>query len=102
MGKKWGRTFFFPFPFLHFLAPFFPLFGQNDEKRVKKEAEGQKNGWKDVERRRTAGLHLSKFSNLARFRFLYHLKPVFSSFQTRSWPFLYYSSIISRYVPLAA
>ena len=30
--------------------PFFPVSGQNHEKRVKKEAERPKDGWKDVER----------------------------------------------------
>ena len=53
-----------------------------------------------MERGHGAILVLSRFSDLARFNFLYRLKPVFAPFQTLSWPFLYYSSIISRYVPL--
>ena len=67
--------------------PFFPVSGQNHEKRVKKEEERPKNGWKDVERQRTAVLRRSRFSNLARFHFLYRLKPIFFPFQPRFYPF---------------
>ena len=38
-GKKLERTIFFPFPFLHFLTTFFPLFDENRKKRVKKGVE---------------------------------------------------------------
>ena len=90
--------------------PFFPVSSQNHEKRVKKEAERPKNGRKDVERRRTAVLCRSRFSNLARFRFLYRLKPIFAPVPTPFLPlyfpvlvpFLYYLAIISRCTPVAA
>ena len=49
MGKKLERTLFFPFLFLHFLMTFFPFFGENRQKRVKKGLERRKKGWKDVE-----------------------------------------------------
>ena len=39
---------------------FFPVSGQNHEKRVKNEAEWPKNGRKDVKRRRTAVPRRSK------------------------------------------
>ena len=91
-GKKLERTLFFPFPFLYFLITFFPVFGENRQKGVKKGLERQTKGWKDVEQRRTGVPRLSKLSNLARFHFLCHLKPVFAPrsnpfftpFQTRS------------------
>ena len=102
-GKKLERTLFFPFPFLYFLTTFFPVFGENRQKCVKKGLEGRKKGWKDVERRRTAVPRRSKLSNMARFHFLCRLKsvfapvptrflprskPVFAPFHTRSCPFL--------------
>ena len=110
MGKKRERNAFFPFLFLHFWATFFPVFRQNHEKWAKKEAERPKNGRKDVKQRRTTVLHHSKFSNLARFRFLYHLKPVFAPvpmpFLPLSFPvlvpFLYCLAIISRCTPVVA
>ena len=56
-----GKTRFLSFPVPPFLGThFFPLFGQNREKRVKKEAERPKNGREDVERRRTAVPRRSK------------------------------------------
>ena len=84
-----------------------------------------KKGWKDVERRRTAIPRHSKLSNLARFHFLCHLKPVFAPVPTPILPlskpvldpfpnpflplstpvlalFLYCLAIISRCVPVAA
>ena len=42
-----------------------------------------------MEQRRTAVLHRSRFSNLARFHFLYCLKPVFAPFQPVFNPFLF-------------
>ena len=121
-GKKLERTLFFPFPFLYFLTTFFPVFGENRQKRVKKGLERQKKGWKDVERRRTAVPRRSKLSNLARFRFLCRLKLVFAPFQPVFYPvpnpfvpnpflplstpilvpFLYCLAIISRCAPVAA
>ena len=44
MGKNLERTLFFPFLYLHFLSTFFPVFGENHQKRVKKEVERQKKG----------------------------------------------------------
>ena len=38
-GKNLERMLFFPFPFLHFLTTFFPVFGQNRKKGVKKGVE---------------------------------------------------------------
>ena len=55
----------------------YPISNKNHEKWVTKEAERRKNGWKDVERGWGAVLNLSRFSNLARFGFLYRLKPIF-------------------------
>ena len=82
MGKE--RVLSFPVP--PFLGTrFFPVFGQNHEKRVKKEVERPKNGWKDVEQRGTAVLRCSIFSNLARFRF-YRLKPPSAPVPTRFLP----------------
>ena len=118
--REWernGKERFSLFSHSSIFGTLFPFFGRNREKRVKKGAKRWKNGWKDVERGCGAVLALFRFLNLVRFRFLYRLKPifnpvpisflpssnpVFAPFQTRSWPFLYYSSIISRYVPLAA
>ena len=45
-GKKLERNTFFPFPFLHFLTTFFPVFGENRQEQVKKGLERQKNGGK--------------------------------------------------------
>ena len=57
MGKE--RVLSFPVP--PFLGTrFFPVFGQNHEKRVKNGAERPKNGRKDVEQRRMAVLCRSK------------------------------------------
>ena len=84
-GKKLERTLFFPFWLLHFLTTFFPVFGENRQKRVNKGMEQRKQGWKHVERRRTAIPHYSKLSNLARFRFLCRLKHVSAPIPT---PFL--------------
>ena len=78
-----GKNCFLSFPVAPFFATLFPVFGHNYEKRVKKDAERQKNGWKDVERGRGVDLPLSKFSNLARFLFLYGLKLLFAPFKTR-------------------
>ena len=120
MGRGKKRVLSFPVP--PFLGTrFFPVSGQNHEKRVKKEAERPKNGWKDVERQRTAVLCRSRFSYLARFHFLYRLKPVFAPVPTRFLPrfypflfpflplpfpvlvsFLYYLAMISRCPPVAA
>ena len=103
----------------------FPVFGENRQKRVKKGVERRKKGWKDVERRRTAVPRRSKLSNLARFRFLCRLKPVFAPVPTPFLPlskpvldpfpnpflplstpvlvpFLYCLAIISRCAPVAA
>ena len=83
-GKKIGKERVLSFPVPPFLGTrSFPVSGQNYEKRVKKEAERPKNGWKDVEQQRTAVLCRFRFSNLARFRFLYRLKPVFAPIPTR-------------------
>ena len=38
-GKKQERTLFFPFPFLHFLAPFFSRFWTKSLKKGKKLGE---------------------------------------------------------------
>ena len=46
MGKKLERNAFFPFPFLHFLTTFFPVFGENRQERVKKGWNGKENGGK--------------------------------------------------------
>ena len=48
-GKELERTLFFVFPFLYFLTTFFPIFGENREKRVKKGVGWRKKGSKDVE-----------------------------------------------------
>ena len=109
-GKKLEKTLFFPFPFLHFLTTFFPVFGENRQKRVKKRVERRKKGWKDVEQRRTAIPRHSKFSNLGRFRFLCRLKPLFAPVPTPFLPlskpvpapFLYCLAIISRCAQVAA
>ena len=109
-GKTLERTLFFPFPFLHFLTTFFPLSGENRQKWVKKGVERQKKGWRDVERQRTAIPRRSKLSNMAIFRFLYRLKPVFPPIPTPFLPlstpvlvfFLYCLAIISRCAPVAA
>ena len=86
MEKEWERMLFFLSYSSIFGTLFLPVFGQNHEKRVKKETEWQKNGWKDVERDCGAILPLSKFLNLENFYFLYHLKPIFDPFKSRSWP----------------
>ena len=119
-GKKWERerngkgTRSFLSRSSIFRHPFFPVSGQNHERRRKKEAKRPKNGCKDVERPRTAVLRRSRFSNLARFRFLYRLKPVFAPVPTRFLPcsnpvfypflflFLCCLAIISRCAPIAA
>ena len=95
-GKETGKERVLSFPVPLFLGTrFFPVFGQNHEKRVKKKAERPKNGWKDVEQRGTVILRRSKFSNLARFRFLYRSKPISApvptSFLPRFYPFFSYS-----------
>ena len=108
-GKKWERernrkeTRSFLSRSFIFGHPVFPFLAQIMKNGWKKRRNGKKNGWKDVERRRTAVLPFSRFSNLARFHFLYRLKPVFAPvltpfsplskpifapFQTRSCPFL--------------
>ena len=114
-GKKLERTLFFPFPFLHFLTIFFPVFGKNRQKRVKK-------GWNGGER---------PFHAIPNFRIwrdsilLCHLKPVFAPVPTLFLPlskpvldpfpnpflplstpilapFLYCLAIISRSAPVTA
>ena len=53
-GKETGKERVLSFPVPPFLGTrFFPVSGQNHEKRVKNEGERPKNGGKDVERRRT-------------------------------------------------
>ena len=53
--EETGKERFLSFPVPPFWGTrFFPVSGQNHEKRVKNEAERPKNGRKDVERRRTA------------------------------------------------
>ena len=60
-GKETGKERVLSFPVPPFLGTrFFPVSGQNREKRVKNEAERPKNGRKDVERRRTAVPRRSK------------------------------------------
>ena len=48
-----------------------------------------KKSRKDIERGHGVILALSRFSNLARFRFLYRPKPVSAPFQICFWPFLF-------------
>ena len=60
-GKETGKERVLSFPVPPFLGTrFFPVSGQNHEKRVKNEAERPKNGRKDVERPRTAVPRRSK------------------------------------------
>ena len=60
-GKETGKERVLSFPVPPFLGTrFFPVSGQNHEKKVKNEAERPKNGRKDVERQRTAVLRRSK------------------------------------------
>ena len=67
--------------FWHPFSHFWPKSWKTGEKRGGTE----KNDLKDVERGYGAVLPLFRFSNLARFRFLYHLKHVFAPFKTCSW-----------------
>ena len=81
-GKKreWERNCKECFSFLScssiFLTTFF-LFLAKIVKTGQKRAGTTKKGWKDVELRRTAVPRRSKLLNLARFRFICCLKPVF-------------------------
>ena len=85
---EWERNGTEQFYFLsrssNFCHPFSPFLAKIVKNWWKKWRNGE-NGWKDVETGRGAILALSRFSNLARFRFLYRLKPVLDSFQN---PFL--------------
>ena len=115
-GKKWEGTLSFPFPFLKILTPFFPIFGSNREKRVKK---GRNNGKKAGKMwTETAGPFLffldSRIWRDAVFLtvqnpFLPYSKPVFAPSFSRSspsfsrcWSFFYCLPIISKYAPLPA
>ena len=109
--KETGKERVLSFPVPPFLGTrFFPVFGQNHEKQVKKKAERPKNGWKDVERGRTAVLRCSNSRIWRDPIFLYHLKPVSAlvpmPFLPLSFPvlipFLYRFAIIPRCTPVAA
>ena len=89
-----GRNAFFPFPFLHFWAP---VFGQNHEKWVKKEAERPK---KRLERcgteknGRSSPFQILEFGEIPFFipfktRFCPRSNPFFTPFQCRFCPFLF-------------
>ena len=109
-GKKRERNAFFSFPFLHFWAPvFFPVSGQNHEKRVKNEAERPKNSRKDVEREERP-FHAVPNCRIWRDSIFCPLKPVSDPVPTRFLPrffpvlvpFLYCLAITSRCAPVAA
>ena len=107
-----------------FWGPFFPLFSPNREKRVKIGAKGRRKTWKIL--KEAVGPFLAfqypriwrnsffmTFSNpfmpllktictLFRTRLCSFLNPFLPPFFSCSRCFLYYSPIISRYVPLLA
>ena len=125
-GKETGKNAFFSFPVPPFSDDLVSRFLAKIVKNgVKKGVEQRKKGRKDVERRRTAVPRRSKLSNLARFHFLYRLKPVFAPVPTLFLPlskpvldpvpnrflplstpvlapFFYCLAIISRCAPVAA
>ena len=117
MGKKLERTLFFPFPFLYFLTTFFPVFGENRQKRVKKGLERRKKAgkmWNGEERPfhavpncriwRDSVFYAVKNQFLTPFQPVFY--PVPNPFLPLSTPvlapFLYCLAIISRCVLVAA
>ena len=90
--------------------PVFPVSGQNHEKRVKNEAERPKDGRKDVEQQKNGRSTLFQIVEFGEIPFFCRLKPVSNPVPTHFLPrffpvlapFLYYSAITSRCVPVAA